>query len=387
MTQEIWGMLSALSVGEQDSWGVKFVGSDPLETYNDLVLDLKGGRSGEGKRVVNKHRFWGLTPTLAWLLASRDPSYSLAHDSLLGFARLWDSCQAVLSEERYHYVSLGIGDGTKDLHILDRLQTASWKPFYFAVDISSHMLQLGTAESVRRYRDRVVSLQLDFERPRSLGTLRNLLSQVSPDTPALFGMLGTNLGNIDTDVEILSEISRQMRDDDRLALEVAVTTSLDPSAAQEAAAERTGSRLYNEFVTAALALHTDLTIDSNWLRFSTMVEPDTALKIRGDYTNCSDKQININLSNRETIPFPPGEAVRVLLGRKYTTKGIRGLLRAAKLVEEASASSLESDTPHDSALFGTTLVIARKDPDAAHSDPVMERLWHRVSRRRRDGIR
>jgi uncharacterized SAM-dependent methyltransferase len=376
---DLFARLERALTGGWGRWSLNLEGQDPRGFLFDLVKALKGsGPDGAGKRIENRHRYVGLGPTLAWLLVCRDPSYPVMYDSIESFARLWDACQSALGGGRYHYVSLGVGTGDKDRHIIDRLLPGHADLFYVPVDISGQMLRLGTAEMLLRMPGRVLPIELDFEDPSAIEALRGLLDDLLGDEPILFSLLGSSLANIDNEAGFLKTLTQLLREQDRLALEVATTQRLDATAAQAAAEERAASRLYNEFATAALGTYTDLTIDTNWLQFTGSIEDGRAVRVEGHYVNCTDDTITLTLPNRETIPYRTGEGIRVLLGRKYLPDKLRRMLADCQLTERAFESGL--DRPGDPASvragnFGLALMLLQHTPRLAVPQTPLSRVW------------
>jgi uncharacterized SAM-dependent methyltransferase len=359
-------------------WSLNLEGQDPRDFLFDLVEGLKGNEDGHDKRIENRHRYVGLGPTLAWLQVCRDPSYPVMYDGSEAFARLWDVCRKSLSDRPFHYVSLGVGTGDKDRHILDRLQSGNPELTYIPIDISGHMLRLGAAEAMKRMPGRVLPIEMDFEDAAALPALRTLLDDLFGDDAVLFSLLGNSLANVDDETAFLSGLATLLRPQDCLALEVATTSRLDASAAKAAAEERSGSRSYSEFVTAALSMYTDLTIDNNWLRFRGQVDDGHAIRVEGHYVNCSQSPIMITMPNRIVIPFRQGESIQVLLGRKYHTEGLRKMLRDCHLSELA----FEEDTSHNRqrhagrwAPFGLGMVILKHEPAANLHTAPLRRVW------------
>jgi L-histidine N-alpha-methyltransferase len=379
VTQSLFVRLEKSLAKGWDRWSLNLEGQDPREFLFDLVRGLKGtGPEGTGKRIENRHRYVGLGPSLAWMLVCRDPSYPVMYDSMEAFARLWDACQPALSGTGYHYVSLGIGTGDKDRHVLDRLTPDQPDLFYVPTDISGHMLRLGAAETQRRMPGRVLPIEMDFEDPSAIDALRALLDDLLGDDPILFSLLGSSLANIDDETGFLKRLTKLMRPRDRLAMELAITHELDAAAAQAAAEERTGSRLYNEFVTAALGMYTDLTIDTNWLRFDGSVEDGHAVRVEGHYVNCSRETLTLMLPNRETIPYRAGESIQVLLGRKFTPEGLRRMFTACHLNELAFEEDF-NQTPERNAgrlnTFGLAMMVLQHEPHSAQAVTPLTRVW------------
>ncbi|MBO3745392.1 L-histidine N(alpha)-methyltransferase [Streptosporangiaceae bacterium NEAU-GS5] len=363
--------------GRQDRWwSLNLEGEDPRQFLSELVMGLKGA-SGE-KKIENRHRYIGLRPTIAWLQSCRDPSYPVMYDSLESFARLWDRCQDALdSETPYHYVSLGVGDGDKDRHVIDRLGLDGSGRFYLGIDISSHMLRLGTRETSRRLPGRLLPIELDFEGAASIRVLRELLDSLVGDEPILFSLLGNTLGNVDRDLEFTRNLTMLLNPQDRLAIEVGTTDRLDAATAGEAARERDVSRSYKEFATAALGMYTNLSIDTNWLEFSGSIEDGHAVRVEGRYVNKSGQPIMMMLPNGEAIPYLPDEGIRVLLGRKYFLEGLLAHLADADLSElavEGTARRTDDPTIATTTGFGLALMLLKYEPQAQQQSK-LGKVW------------
>jgi uncharacterized SAM-dependent methyltransferase len=300
------------------------------------------------------------------------------YDSMEAFARLWDACHGVLAGTKYHYVSLGVGTGDKDRHVIDRLADDQPDLFYVPTDISGHLLHLGAAETLRRMPGRALPIEMDFEDPSAIEALRALLDDLLGEDPILFSLLGSSLANIDDEVGFLKRLTKLLRPQDRLAMELAITYQLDDEAARAAAAERAGSRLYNEFVTAALGMHTDLTIDTNWLRFDGFVEDGRAVRVEGNYVNCSGQTLTLMLPNRETIPYRSGESIQVLLGRKYSPEGLRRMFSSCHLNELAFEEDFDPSPDRTAGrpnTFGLAMMVLQHEPHSVPPVNPMERVW------------
>lgn len=378
MSQGLFTRLEkALSQG-WGRWSLNLEGQDPRNVIKDLATALRGEPPDfGGKRIPNRYRYVGLGPTLAWVSVSTDWTYPLTYESREAFARLWDACMPDLGATKYHYVSLGIGSGEKDRHVLDRLMTSADR-FYVPVDISGQMLRLGAAEAQRRMPGRVLPIEMDFEDGPAIRSLRELLDHLFGPDPAVIGLLGSSLANIDDEAGFLRKLTGLLRPGDRLALEVATTRHLDAASAKAAGEERSVSRLYNEFVTAALAMHTDLTIDTNWLRFDSSIEAQRAIRVDGYYVNCSDETIMVTLPNKTTVPFRSNETIQVLLGRKYHPEGLRQLFSSCHLREvafEEDFNPMMVSDDNKGVAFGLAIIILEHEPQPAAPQTPLGRVW------------
>ena len=133
----------------QFSWSLCFIGENQSAKLADLIGDLRRGYSttGDGKKFASGFSYWGLGPTIAWVDACRDPLYKLMQESLRTFPKSWERIHESLGGRAYHYVSLGVGDGQKDLTILKDLNRNK-NLYYFPLDMSSEMVRFGIQEAL-----------------------------------------------------------------------------------------------------------------------------------------------------------------------------------------------------------------------------------------------
>ncbi len=377
MTENLFARLDRALTRASGRWSLNLEGEDPRAFLWDLIKGLRGRADGSGKKIDSKLRYVGLGPTLAWLVASRDPSYVLMYDSIESFARLWQACASALDGERYHYVSLGVGTGDKDRQVMHDLTQAYPEMLYIGVDISAHMLRLGTQEAMRTWPNQVLPIELDFEARSSLDELRRLLDQLVGDEPVLFSLLGNTVANIEDDQAFLRHLTRVLRPQDRLVLEFGTTDRLTARATEMAADERAGSRSYSEFATAALATYTDLSIDTNWLTFRGSIEDGRAVRVEGHYVNRSGADIPLMMPNRVTIPYLAGESIQVLLGRKYSANFIREMVSGCGFAELAFEYHVSTPTlsDMDDPSFGLAIMLLRRDDSPQPAPTPLSRVW------------
>ena len=89
-------------------------------------------------------------------------------ESIESFRYRWHQVHANhIKDQKYHYVSLGVGTGEKDQHILSLLFNANPDLLYFPVDMSSEMLRLGVQRATRSSQlqgSHVLPIQVVFPR-------------------------------------------------------------------------------------------------------------------------------------------------------------------------------------------------------------------------------
>ncbi|MEH2153372.1 L-histidine N(alpha)-methyltransferase [Nostoc sp.] len=319
-------------------WTLCFIGEDQSNKLAELTQELRGefSATGDGKEILSGFSYWGIGPTIAWDHACNDRFYLVMKESIESFRYRWHQVHANhIKDQKYHYVSLGVGTGEKDQHILSLLFNANPDLLYFPVDMSSEMLRLGVQRATRGSKlqgSHVLPIQVDFSIERNVDELRKLLNKVVNDSPVLFSLLGNTLANFQQDTELLQTLSKLMRRDDRLLLEVATTEELSKEAAQKAAKEYAKTRSFKEFVTSALLQNTDLHIDLNSVLFDGSIEAARGILIKILYRNLTGKKIEVVLPDRSVMNFEDQDTIRLLLTRKYTSNGIDKTISDSNLV-------------------------------------------------------
>ncbi|MEH2267396.1 MAG: L-histidine N(alpha)-methyltransferase [Nostoc sp.] len=319
-------------------WTLCFIGEDQSNKLAELTQELRGefSATGDGKEILSGFSYWGIGPTIAWDHACNDRFYLVMKESIESFRYRWHQIHSNnIKDQKYHYVSLGVGTGEKDQHILSLLFNANADLLYFPVDMSSEMLRLGVQRATRGSQlqgSHVLPIQVDFSIERNVDELRKLLNKVVNDSPVLFSLLGNTLANFQQDTELLQTLSKLMRRDDRLLLEVATTEELSEEAAQKAAKEYAKTRSFKEFVTSALLQNTDLHIDLNSVFFDGSIEADRGILIKILYRNLTGNKIEVVLPDRSVMNFEDQDTIRLLLTRKYTSNGIDQTISDSNLV-------------------------------------------------------
>ncbi|MGD1909504.1 MAG: L-histidine N(alpha)-methyltransferase [Rivularia sp. (in: cyanobacteria)] len=350
------------SVNERGlGWNLCFVGGeDQSKKLTELTKNLSRGFSpvGDGKQILSGFMFWGIGPTISWAYACNDPLYLVMKEGIDSFAGRWRKIRSKLQDKKYHYVSLGVGTGTKDKSILRLFLNSNPDLVYFPVDMSSEMLRLGIQGVVKGLPlkgSRIFPIQLDFSIEDNVIKLRKLLDKLLGDSPILFSLLGNTLANFQHDTKLLKILSKLMRHHDRFLLEVAVTEDLSEAALQEAVSEYVNSKSYKEFLTSALLHNTDLDIDLNNVFFDASVEENKAIYLKGIYRNTSGHLIKMMLFDRSSVNFPDQDTIRLSLTRKYINEGINQVISATNLSIIDRVNTLSE--PRNNSRFGMDLIL------------------------------
>ncbi len=361
------------------SWSLLLVGEDQTDKLATLTGELRGGYSetGDGKQISSGFSYWGIGPTIAWAHACSDPFYLVMKAGSESFQRHWAKIKPHL--DGVHLVSLGVGNGQKDRTILADLHRTRPDMFYLPVDMSSEMLRLGVMEPVRGIpfpMAQVLPIQLDFSLASNLDELRQMLNRLIGDEPLLYTLTGNTLANFESDQDALATITRALRPQDRLLLEVATTTRIDEEAAAEAADEYHRTRAFAEFVTSALRYNTDLRIDYDRVKFRGFIEDDDALLVKIMYENDTDDEIRMGLPDHTELVLPIGDTIRLLTTRKFSAGRLQRLLAGCELTLIESAHSQFRHTRRPTP-FGLDLLLLAPKGAQGTRRTVADEMWDR----------
>jgi L-histidine Nalpha-methyltransferase len=364
-------------------WTLCFIGDSQQTKLAELVQELKGdfSQTGDGKQILSGFSYWGIGPTIAWDKTCADPFYPVMKESIQSFRYRWRQIYSnKIEPQEFHYVSLGVGNGKKDCHILTSLLVKQPNLFYFPVDMSAPMLRMaiqevtGIEQLMRRH---ILPIQIDFSDPRRVENLRKLLDQIVPNHPVLFSLLGNTLANFQDDMRLLKILSRLMRDKDLLLIEVAATKDLDNQTVQAAAAEYARIESFKKFVTSALLQNTDLHIDLGNLMFQSSVEENKAVLIKVIYQNSTKETIRVMLPDWSYTDFLSNDTIRLLLTRKYTCTGIEKIISESGLaIIDRKTTSFENDY---NTKFGMDLLLVNRSssnkPGNNNGNSLADAVW------------
>lgn len=311
-------------------WTLCFIGEDQSDKLAVLTGDLSRDASncGDGKQFASGFSYWGIGPALAWARACSDPFYLVMKNSIESFPERWDQVKPSL-DGGYHYVSLGVGTGSKDRRILFDLGRIKADLYYFPVDMSPEMLRVGIKEllgSAAIPRSRLLPIQIDFSIDPNVLELRRMLSRIVGNDGILYSLLGNTLANFERDTELLRTLSVLLRPQDRLLLEVASTGKADNISAKTAAEEYAKSTAFKQFVISALLQYTDLPAGLDTLTFVGAPEGRRSILVKVIYGNRSRQTVPMKLPDNSTIDFAADDTIRLLITRKYTREGIDALM-------------------------------------------------------------
>ncbi|GAA1601062.1 hypothetical protein GCM10009804_67030 [Kribbella hippodromi] len=360
------------------AWSLLLVGEDQTDKLVTLTSDLRGpfSTSGDGKQITSGFSYWGIGPTIAWANATNDPFYLVMKAGAESFVRHWRKIRPHVEKRGFHLVSLGVGTGVKDRTLLSDLRRHNPDLYYLPVDMSSEMLRIGIMEPIRAGfpRSQVLPVQLDFSIADNMDELGEMLARLVGDEPLLYTLTGNTLANFDNDEELLGTLTRVLRPQDRLLLEVASTTRLDQEAADAAADEYHQTRAFAEFVTSTLRYNTDLKISNDLVKFVGEVEDDDALLVKILWQNDTGEEVRMELPDHTEVVLPVGDTIRLYTTRKYSADRLKRLTEACKLtpVEAIQSQFRYTRRPNP---FGLELLLLAPEASGEEAHTLADDIW------------
>lgn len=361
------------------AWSLCLVGEDQSRKLADLTNALKrpASASGDEKQIASGYSYWGTEPAISWEQACRDRYYPVMKEGIDTFGRRWRSLWSTFGgDKKFHYVSLGPGTGEKDRAILALLHSENPTMFYAPVDMSAEMLRIclqpmNTLPFIRRFRSQILPIQLDFSFEENVDELNDLRERLVADEPVLFSLLGNTMANFEDDIALVERLSRHLlRPQDRLLIEVATASQLDDVTAEAAGREYQESNAFCTFVTSALHQCTDLSIDMENLQFETEIAGDRSILIKMLYRNRSGITTTMTLPDRQVVPFPADDTIKLYISRKYRRDALEVDLRNLGLSVESNLH--HSQTGRGRAQFGLDLLLLSKQPSTQPSTPAQD---------------
>jgi hypothetical protein len=274
----------------------------------------------EARDLPEKFFYWSPHSVAAWTVLSKDAASESYWDS-------WNQLTTDTGRVRKHLggrvavISLGAGNGAKDIELVKALEHEKLDVQYFPVDASAALLEQACAASDDAEID-AIGIKADISSPIHL-----VLAADAAEAPKLFLLTGNTLGGLDPLTQI-RYVSEAMREADRLLIDAQISN--------EGAQAMLDNPINRRFAFAPLA-SVGLSMDQGEIRFEEKRDDRHAglQPIARSFRASSD--LHIWLPDRDIL-MERGERINLNFSYTCTPEAFRWLLGTAgklRILEEA----------------------------------------------------
>jgi len=175
-----------------------------------LEKDLRGGR------IPEKYFYWSPQSASAWINLCRSEAYLNYRRSLTLLTSRAAALLEAFDGRPAEVVSLGAGDGSKEIPLLEAMRRRGASPPYVAVDVSQWLLEAALERAAEAgFRARGIKADL---------TDRAHLQAIASEragAPRLYTLLGNTVGALDH-ATFLADLGAVLEKDDRLAVDAEI---------------------------------------------------------------------------------------------------------------------------------------------------------------------
>lgn len=334
-------------LNDSRNWVLTYVGENQLKKLGDLVDDLTDPRE---RRIQSGYSYWGVGPVQMWNQACNDHTYHM-RDNLLRFPEIAKKLAHLVDKERYNFVSLGVGDGSKDRSIISNFfnrngSSQTREDFvYIPVDISLDMLRVAI-ENIQSTNQlplhRRIAIQRDIETRDGMVEIACIAKKLGAQQPILYGFIGNTIANFENPEHVLNNIVEVMETDDLLLFEAQI---VDETALSAELLEKTTERVRREYLSdsfrrfaeSALRQNTDLTIDptENNCYVVHVSKQDwvhgPVLQIDCFFENNTEKLVYMTLVNGQSVRLDLKERIRLYRSRKFPQRTLQNFIKSSRL--------------------------------------------------------
>ncbi|MDM9384117.1 L-histidine N(alpha)-methyltransferase [Chlorogloeopsis sp. ULAP01] len=328
------------------NWLLTYVGENPLYKLNDFIIDLK---NKENRRIQSGYSYCGVGPTRMWNNACYDPAYHMLNN-IQRFPQYARKLTHLVDKNCYNFVSLGVGEGTKDKGIISDFfnEDGNTQPrdnfLYVPVDMSREMLRVAIGAVQELPVHRRIAIQRDIETQDGMTEIAQIAQIFGQQQPIMYGFIGNTIANVEKPKQVLDNIVRVMRDDDLLLFEVQI---IDPYKLEPRNFQRTISSIqaeyenisFRKFAFSALLQNAFLNLtpierddfytvevsSNDWQNYGQVIQIDCF------FENKSTKPLHIILAEEENIILNPQEKIRLYRSRKFLQSTLHNFIEARSL--------------------------------------------------------
>jgi hypothetical protein len=325
-----------------DNWMLTYVGENQLLKLSDLVGDLKKGKIPSG------YAYWGVGPTRMWVQACNDPGYHM-RENLQQFPFNARQLAQYVNKEEYNFVSLGVGEGSKDNEIIKDFfyRDEDFKPredfLYLPVDMSLDMLRyaIGNIKELQPYRR--LAIQRDLESKYGMREIAHIAEVLGNNQPILYGFVGNTIANVENPEQVLNNVVQVMKPNDLLLFEAQV---INDSALINNQLNRTIGFVreeyegisFRQFALSALLQNSDLSVEPREKDSCYVVEVSLqdwkygpVLRIDCGFKNNTERELYLTFSNEDATTLNQEETISLYRSRKFSQTTLENFVQATNL--------------------------------------------------------
>jgi transcriptional regulator with XRE-family HTH domain len=342
--------LSQLEISKK--WQLTYIGENQLQKLGTLVADLKNVNE---RQIRSGYSYWGLGPAYMWERACTDRVGYHMHENISNFSGVAKSLAHFIDPEFYNFVSLGVGEGSKDKILISDFFCLKGEAYprdnflYIPVDMSLDMLRISAEKTQDMLpHHRCLGIQRDIESYGSMAEIAQVAKLMGNEKPILYGFLGNTIANVENPAEVLNSIAQVMEPEDLLLFEVQIITdsSLEREHSYETVRKEYLSGAFRRFVESALLQNTDLRLNLAEMNNSYRVDVSfhdwqpygPSLLIDCFFENNTSQPLYITLINGDFIVVGIQEKIRLLRSRKLSLTTLHDFVYASgfDILEESS---------------------------------------------------
>lgn len=328
------------------NWLLTYVGENPLYKLNDFIIDLK---NKENRRIQSGYSYCGVGPTRMWNNACSDPAYHMLNN-IQRFPQYARKLTHLVDKNRYNFVSLGVGEGSKDKGLISDFFNEDGKTqprenfLYVPVDMSREMLRVAIGAVQELPVHRRIAIQRDIETQDGITEIAQIAQIFGQQQPIMYGFIGNTIANVEMPKQVLDNIVRVMRSEDLLIFEAQI---IDACKLEQSNLQTTISSIkaeyqnisFRKFAFSALLQNAVLNVtpierddfytvevSSNyWQNYGQIIQIDCF------FENKSSRQLHIILAEEENTILNPQEKIRLYRSRKFLQSTLHHFIEASSL--------------------------------------------------------
>jgi SAM-dependent methyltransferase len=329
-----------------DNWMLTYVGENQLLKLNEFVNALKN----DTRRIQSCYSYWGVSPTQMWTIACNDPAYHM-RKNLEEFPRYAKQLAHHVDKEHYNFVSLGVGEGSKDSSIVKDFfnRDESYIPrddfLYLPVDMSLDMLRVAIGKIQELPSHRRIAIQRDIETKEGMEEIAHIANVLGKNKPILYGFIGNTIANVEDPEQVLSNIVRVMKPEDRLLFEAQIIDDFTLKNSEDRLQETIKSVVeeyegisFRRFALSALLQNSDLSIEPREKDLCYLVEASLQdwkygqlLQIDCCFKNNTDREIFLTFPTGDTTTLNLEEKINLYSSRKFAQTTLENFVQATNL--------------------------------------------------------